>query len=447
MQRIIKNGTIINRGVSFKGTLLIINEFIAEIYKGDAPQEVEQNCNEIIDATGKYIIPGVIDDQVHFREPGNTYKGDIESESKAAILGGVTSYMDMPNNNPPTTTNEGLANKFNIAKEKSYANYSFYLGATNDNIEDILHVDKSQVCGIKLFMGSSTGNMLVNNKEALKEIFKKSPILIALHSEDEEIIRENTKKYREKFNDEIPFSYHPKIRSRQGCIECTKRALTLAIENNAKLHLLHISTKEEIELIKEASKINPNITAEACVHYMWFNSADYKWYNSKIKCNPAIKDYEDMIAIREGVKRGYIKVVATDHAPHTAQEKENSYLKAPSGLPMVQHSLQLMLELCKKGIFTIEEVVKYMCHQPAELFNIDKRGFLDKGYYADIVIIDPSTPDSNSTNSPAYKCGWSPLKGLIFSNTIEQTFVNGECVVKNSKLTEKRAAMALKFNR
>lgn len=475
MNILLKNGTIINKGLSYKGSLLIKDDSIAQIIRDDSyPIEKGNNHNsddkfnkgkqtpmsyrdsescrditidKIIDVSGLHIFPGVIDDQVHFREPGNSAKATIESESRAAVLGGVTSFMDMPNNTPLTITNELLEGKYKIAQEHSYANYSFYLGATNSNIDEIRKVDKEKVCGIKVFMGSSTGNMLVNDQHALEAIFRESPILIATHCEQEEIIKANSEAFTAEYGENIPFEAHPDIRSREACIVCTKRALKLAIENHSRLHVLHISTAEEIELIRQAHEINPKITGEVCVHYMWFNKNDYAQYGSKIKCNPAIKLESDMLAIRAAVKEGVITVVATDHAPHLKEEKANLYSKAPSGLPLVQHSLQLMLELNRQGVFTLEEVAARMSHGPAECFGIQRRGFIEEGYFADLAIVNLNLPDSKSALQPAYKCGWSPFAGYTFRSSIIHTFVNGVQVVENGKLTKNRSAMALTFSR
>lgn len=461
MVTLIKDGTIVNEGLSYKGSLLIngnrIDKIVAEkdfstesAYKKAVEALLygipTDNC-KIVDATGMHILPGVIDDQVHFREPGNTAKATIESESKAAVLGGVTSFMDMPNNNPPTTTLEALEGKYSTAENNSYANYSFYLGATNDNLDQIRAIDKENICGVKVFMGSSTGNMLVSDPQTLKSIFSESPVLIATHCEEEEIIKNNLNLYKEKYNGEIPFEMHPQIRSREACIKCSQRAIDLAVENNSRLHILHLSTADEMEMIKEAKIKNPKISGEVCVHYMWFNSSQYPEYGSKMKCNPAIKDESDMIAIRKGVKEGIINVVATDHAPHLKSEKQQNYLQAPSGLPLVQHSLQTMLELAKKGVFTIEEVVQKMSHGPAECFQIRDRGYIKEGAFADIAIVNTTLPDSRTTSSPAYKCGWSPFEGYTFSTSIVHTFVNGCQIVENGELTGNRNSMRLQFNR
>ena len=455
MHTLIKNGTIVNQGLSFMGSLLIDGEKIEKIvarnsYATDHEYENAVNTlqyDKLVDAKGMHILPGVIDDQVHFREPGNTHKATMASESAAAVLGGVTSFMDMPNNNPPAASLEALDGKFEIAAKDSYANYSFYLGATNENIDQIKSINKERICGVKVFMGSSTGNMLVNNEETLNRIFSESPVLIATHCEQEETIKANMAEYTEKYGAEIPFEMHYKIRSREACIECTKRALELAVKHGTKLHILHISTADEIELIKEAREKNPQILGEVCVHYMWFNCNDYKEYGSKIKCNPAIKREEDMLAIRKAVKEGTISVVATDHAPHLKEEKQNNYAQAPSGIPLVQHSLQLMLELSKKGIFTIEDVAARMSHGPAECFQIKQRGYIKEGYYADLAIVDINLPDNTTTNSPAYKCGWSPFEGKEFSSSIVHTFVNGAHVVENGALTGNRNAKELAFER
>lgn len=443
---LIYNGTIVNEGSSFIGSLLIRNGYIEKIFKDEVVETERFDQANLIDAKGLHILPGVIDDQVHFREPGNTHKGTISSESAAAVLGGVTSYMDMPNNNPPTVTNEALNRKKIIAQKESYANYSFYLGASNDNIEEIKAVDRKSVCGVKVFMGSSTGNMLVDNIESLNRIFSESPILIATHCEEESVIRKNLADAIERFGEEnIPFREHCNIRDRNSCIESTKKAIDLAIRHKSRLHVLHISTEEEIEMIKQASEINPLITGEVCVHYMLLDNSMYDSLGSKMKCNPSVKAISDREAIINAVKKGIIKVVATDHAPHTKSEKESGYLKAPSGLPLIQHSLQMMLEMYKEGIFTIEEIVSAMSHSPANNFMIEKRGYLREGYFADIVLVDINKADMESTKKPAYLCGWSPFEGKIFTSSVIHTFVNGVQIVSEGKLTGLRAGMNLEF--
>lgn len=442
---LIKNGTIVNEGKSFKADILIKGEIIEKVLLNGEIPDISRKYTTT-DATGYIVIPGIIDDQVHFREPGATHKADIRSESAAAVLGGVTSYMDMPNNHPPATTIEQLESKYNIANKDSFANYSFYLGATNDNIKEIQRINSHKICGLKVFMGSSTGNMLVDNKESLELIFQKSPTLIATHCESEDIIRRNTENAIIQYGDKIPFFEHANIRSREACIESTKEAINLALKHRSRLHILHVSTKEEIELIKSAKQINPYITAEVCVHYMMFNSTMYEEYGSKMKCNPSIKTREDQIAIRNAVKNGIIKVIATDHAPHTIDEKNNNYLNAPSGLPLVQHSLQLMLELYKQGIFTIEEIVDRMSHSPAKCFGIQKRGFIKEGYYADLSIVDLSAKQIVSSSNIGYKCKWSPFEGKEFSSKVIHTFVNGTQVVANGALTGTKAGKRITFS-
>ena len=447
---LIKNGLLINEGRSFNGDILVIGNRIAHITDREKNASEESNgdliADKVIDAKGMFVIPGIIDDQVHFREPGATHKGDIESESMAAVLGGVTSYMDMPNNNPPAITSEALQAKEGVAAAKSYANYSFYIGATNDNIEEILSADPTQICGVKVFMGSSTGNMLVDNETALNRIFAESSLLIATHCESEPIIKESLAKAIEKYGeDAIPFEEHPKIRNREACIASSKKAIELALKHNSRLHVLHISTKEEVELIRNCK--SDRITGEVCVHYMIFDNTMYKTMQSQIKCNPAIKSIEDREAIIKAVKDGVIKVVATDHAPHTRQEKENGYLKSPSGLPLVRHSLQLMMEMRAKGIFTIEEIVDRMCHSPATNFGVKERGFLCEGYYADITILDPTKEYNMQEHPPPYKCGWSPFENTIFTSSIIHTIINGIPVVLNEKLTGERGGEKLLFNR
>lgn len=448
MAILIKNGTIINEGLSYLGSLLIKDKYIAKIIKGSLTEEAIKTVgevSEIIEADGMFIMPGVIDDQVHFREPGAEEKACIESESKAAVLGGVTSFMDMPNNNPPATEIKMLEKKFKKASEVSYANYSFYLGATDTNIDEIKKVDRAKVCGVKVFMGSSTGNMLVQNPDSLKRIFAESPLLIATHCEEESIIRDNLRNSVQKFGEKIPFSEHPVIRSREACIKSSCKAMELAVKYNSRLHILHLSTAEEIDNLKAVQQKSKRISGEVCVHYMWFSDKDYEKFGGFIKCNPAIKSELDKKAIIKGVKEGIVKVVATDHAPHLKEEKTKPYQQCPSGMPEIRHSLQMMLELSSQGIFTKEEVVARMCHGPAECFGVEKRGFLREGFYADIAIVNPNEKDSHSTAHPPYKCGWSPLNGVTFCCSIVHTFVNGTQVVKNGNLLSRPETMPLRF--
>lgn len=453
MKTIIYNGTIVTNGESFLGSIIIDNSIIIEIIKNDVDIDKYKDKYNVIDACGMYVLPGIIDDQVHFREPGSTHKGDIESESAAAVLGGVTSFMDMPNNNPPATTLDAIERKFNIAANTSYANYSFYIGATNDNIEQIIDANNSDVCGVKVFMGSSTGNMLVDNNQTLDAIFKNSNKLIATHCESEEIINKNLQLILEKYSKEgkttndIPFSTHPIIRDRESCIESSKKAIEFAKKHNSRLHILHISTKEEIELIAREKEYLPNLTAEACVHFLYFNSNDYHKYGSKIKCNPAIKEQTDRSAILQGINDNTIDIIATDHAPHTIEEKNKPYLEAPSGLPLVQHSLIMMFELFKKGEISIENIVQKMCHAPAEVFKIEKRGYLKEGYFADITIIDPNKKQVISKDNLKYRCNWSPLEGYSFSSSVVHTIINGTHIVENGQLTGKKCVQKLSFSK
>ncbi len=451
MSIFIYNAKIVDQGSSYLANLLIENNIISKIITENLSdyQKDASGVQEFIDATGKILIPGVIDDQVHFREPGATHKGNIETESAAAVLGGVCSFMDMPNNNPPVCTLSSLEDKFSLAKESSYANYSFYLGANNENIDQIKAVDPKRVCGVKVFMGSSTGNMLVDKGEALENIFQYSPILIATHCEQEELIVAALQEAKDKYGEDIPFSEHPNIRSRQACIKSSSYALELAKKYGTKLHLLHISTKEELEAIQEARLSHPNISGEVCVHYLWFNDKDYQTMGSKVKCNPAIKSEADMQAIIEACSKNLIQVLATDHAPHLFSEKQEGYLSAPSGLPLVQHSLRMMLEIHRKGLISLEQVVKLMCNSPAEIFNIDKRGFIKEGYYADLVILKDiaTSPEVVSKENIAYKCEWSPLEGEKLSYAVDYTIINGTIVVKDSKLTGEKNAKRLEFNR
>lgn len=443
MKTLIKDCIIVNEGNLFKGSLLIEDSFISAIYRSP---NTFPDADITIDAEGLYLLPGLIDDQVHFREPGNTHKADISSESAAAVAGGVTSFMEMPNTTPPAVTLKLLEEKYQIASETSYANYSFYLGGTNSNIKEILRADRSKICGIKLFLGSSTGDMLVDNIEALEEIFEKRDILIAVHSEDEEIIKANIKNAVDHYGEKIPVSLHPIIRSREACIKSTKKALDLAIRHNSSLHILHISTKEEIEMLKEARKLNHNITGEVCVHYMYFDDNHYDNLGTLMKCNPAIKSLSDREAIISAVKDGTIMIVATDHAPHTIGEKSREYITAPSGLPLIQHSFQIMWELHLKGHFTIHDIADRMAHSPAERFRINKRGFIREGYYADLMLFNPNKPYTVSKENIKYKCGWSPFEGTTFNSSIIHTFVNGIHVFDQEKLTGRKAGKRISFS-
>lgn len=442
---LIYNATIINEGQSFTGSVLIENDSIKKIYKENVPDEIRNN-SQIVDATGLWLIPGVIDDQVHFREPGLTHKGDIASESRAAIAGGVTSFMEMPNTKPQTTTIEALENKFEIGAEKSFANYSFYLGATNDNLTELKKVNPKEVCGLKVFMGSSTGNMLVDSKKALSAIFAETGMLIATHCEKEEIIRENLAHYKAQFGEDIPLKYHPLIRSAEACYRSSAEAVELADKYQTQLHILHLSTEREISLFENTPLAEKKITGEVCVHHLWFSDEDYAKYGTRIKWNPAVKTAKDRDALMLGLLDNKLDVIATDHAPHLWEEKQGGCLQAASGGPLVQHSLQMMLDLSKKGKITKERVIEKMCHAPAILYRVEKRGYIREGYYADLVLVNPNKPYTINQDNILYKCKWAPLEGETMSTSIEKTFLNGKIAFENGIVNEIRG-MALRFDR
>jgi dihydroorotase len=442
---LINKATIINEGSSFIGSVLIEGEKISEIFRDDVPEGIFNSCNKVIDARGLYLMPGVIDDQVHFRDPGLTHKGDFYTESRAGVAGGVTSYMEMPNTKPQTITNDDLFRKLEMAAEKSASNFSFYLGATNDNISELKKIDKKYVCGVKVFMGASTGNMLVNNERALQQIFAEVDSLIATHCEKEEIIRDNVDIYKKKFGENIPIKYHPIIRSTEACYQSSAQAIELADKYGSRLHVLHLSTAREMSLLSNSPLEDKKITGEVCVHHLWFTDKDYERLGTKIKWNPAVKSVEDRNAIREALITGKLDVVATDHAPHLLSEKEGGCLQAASGGPLVQHSLQVMLELAHEGLFTKEFIVEKMCHAPAKLFGVKGRGFIRKGYYADLVLIDPSETYTVTDKNILYKCGWSPFEGETFHNSINKTFINGQIAFEDGVVSEKLFGKALEF--
>lgn len=436
MDTLIKGATIVNEGARLEGaSLLIRGERIAKIYR---KSEALPDADRVIDAEGLLCLPGVIDDQVHFREPGLTYKGDISTESRAAVLGGVTSYMEMPNSNPQTTTLEAWKDKMERGRDHSYANYAFYFGATNDNSELLNQLDLKYTPGVKVFMGASTGNMLVDREETLKNIFEQSPLLIATHCESEEVIQRNKTKVIENHGEDAGVEWHPIIRSVEACYASSQKAAQLATESGAKLHILHLSTADEISLL-DASEL---ITGEVCVHHLWFTDEDYARLGTRIKWNPAVKGVEHREALRAAVRDGHLNIVATDHAPHLLSEKEGGALKAASGGPLVQHSLLMMLELVREGVFTLERVVACMCHNPATLFEVEERGFIREGYYADIVLVNPSSTWAISKENIASKCGWSPLEGVTFRDKVEYTFVNGYEVVKAGEVVEDTMGIA-----
>lgn len=443
---LIHRATIINEGCSFIGSVLIDNNVISEIFRTEDVPEAILNGSTVIDAKDLWLIPGVIDDQVHFREPGLTHKGDIASESRAAIAGGVTSFMEMPNTKPPTTTLDLLEQKFEIAANSSFANYSFYLGATNENIAELKKANPKEIAGVKVFMGSSTGNMLVDDKMVLQAIFSEVDMLIATHCEKEEIIRANLAKYKAEFGEDIPIQYHPLIRSAEACYRSSAEAVELADKYQSKLHILHLSTEKEISLFDIKPLAEKRITGEVCVHHLWFSDEDYSKYGARIKWNPAVKTRQDRGALMQGLLKGKLDVIATDHAPHLLEEKQGGALKAASGGPLVQHSLQMMLELVKKGKISKEQVVNKMCHAPATLYQVHNRGFIRKGYFADLVLINPNKPYKITQENILYKCKWSPLEGETMSTSIEKTFLNGKIAFENGVVNSIRGER-LKFDR
>ena len=446
MKICIKNAVIINEGKITRGNVIIKDEYIVDIIEGEIAPTKIRKFDSVIDATNKYLLPGIIDDQVHFREPGLTHKGDLTTESMAAVAGGVTSFMEMPNTWPQTTTQLLLEEKYKRAEEVSLANFSFYMGATNDNIDEVLKTDPSKVCGIKVFMGSSTGNMLVDDEETLANIFSNAPTLVATHCEDEAMIQKNIAIAKGRYGEQVPFSRHAHIRSADACYKSSSKAVELASKYNTRLHVLHLSSAREMDLFSKGHVRDKRITAEVCVHHLWFSDKDYITHGSLIKWNPSIKSETDREALRNALNSGKIDVVATDHAPHTIEEKHNSYFKAPSGGPLVQHSLVAMLELCRSGVFSIEKIVEKMCHAPADLFRIKKRGYIRKGYYADLVLVDPSAEWTVTKENTLYKCGWSPFEGTRFNHKVTQTFVNGNLVWDNGEVITTKKGSRLLFD-
>ena len=444
---LIRNATIINEGMRFKGSILIEGSFIKKIYSsGEALPDFPGNIR-VIEAENKIMLPGVIDDQVHFRQPGLTYKGDLYTESTAAVAGGVTSVMDMPNTIPQTTTQELLEEKYQMGASDCLCNYSFYMGATNTNIGELMKTNPANVCGIKVFMGASTGNMLVDNPDSLEQIFKNSPLLIATHCEDENIIRINLQQYKDKYNINIPVAAHRDIRSSEACYRSSSLAVELAKKFNSRLHVLHLSTAKEMSLFSNENDLkNKKITSEVCIHHLWFSDKDYESLGSRIKWNPSVKTGHDRQILWEALLDGRLDIIATDHAPHTLDEKNRKYLESPSGGPMIQHSLVAMLECASKGQISIEKTVEKMCHAPAEIFNIHKRGFLREGYFADITLVE----NSNWTVTPPtllYKCGWSPMEGQQFSSKVTHTFVSGNLVYENGTVIDRNRGMRITFDR
>ncbi|MDR2495776.1 MAG: dihydroorotase [Tannerellaceae bacterium] len=443
---IICNATIINEGRSFPGSVLIEGDIIAAIHEGEGPAPFDGELR--IDAAGLFLIPGAIDDQVHFREPGHTHKGDIAGEAAAAVAGGVTSFMDMPNTVPPTTTVEALEWKFRRAAETSPANFSFFPGGTNDNFGELLLMDPGRIPGLKLFLGTSTGNLLIDDRRALERIFGESNLLIAVHAEKEDVIRRNIAVYTEKYGPDPDMRFHPAIRSAEACYACSAEAVELALRLGARLHILHISTARELDLLEDERKAlrEKQITSEVCLHHLWFSDEDYARLGSRIKWNPAVKTAADREALRRGLASGLIDIAATDHAPHLLSEKEGGCLRAASGGPMVQHSVAGMWELAEKQIFSRERVVEVMSHRPADLFRIRRRGYIREGYYADLVLLEKAR-HSVSADRLLYKCGWSPFEGLSLEYGVRQTFVNGEIAYDNGSLNPAVRGRELEFER
>ena len=442
---LIKNAKIVNEGVIFEGDVLIENEYIKEIAESIS---LKSSDVTVIDAEGNYLLPGVIDDQVHFREPGLTHKGNIESESRAAVAGGITSFIEQPNTVPNAVTQELLEDKYVIASETSYANYSFMMGGTNDNLEEILKTNPQNVAGIKLFLGSSTGNMLVDNQEVLERIFSSTKMLIAVHCEDEGTIKANLEKYKEEFGDDIPMNKHHLIRSEEACYISSSKAIELAKKTGARLHVFHLSTAKEMELFTNKIPLEEKqITAEVCLHHLWFTDKDYDTKGAFIKWNPAVKTEDDKNALWKALLNDTIDVIATDHAPHTLEEKQNKYLNCPSGGPLVQHALVAMFENHLNGKISVEKLVEKMCHNPAKIFKIEKRGFLKEGYFADLVIVNTHQPWVVNKDNILYKCGWSPFEGTNFKSRVMHTFVNGNLVYTNGKVKNLKAGKRLLFER
>lgn len=442
---LIHHAIIVNEGKKFAGSVVIEGEQIAEVIAGDA--RPAQACDEEIDAKGCYLIPGVIDDHVHFRDPGLTHKADMSTETAAAAAGGVTSFMDMPNCNPQTTTLEALNAKFADAAHKCIVNYSFYFGATNNNADQLAQLDKTHVCGVKLFMGASTGNMLVDRMESLRKIFSEAGMLIATHCEDQNIIRQNTEYYKEKYGEDLDITYHPLIRSEEACYHSSALAVQLAKETNARLHILHISTARELELFEDKPIAEKRITAEACVSHLFFCDEDYKTLGARIKCNPSIKTAHDRDALRQALTTNRIDVIGTDHAPHLLREKEGGALKAVSGMPTLQFSLVSIFELVHQGVLTVEQLVQKMCHAPAELYQIAGRGYIRPGYKADLVLVNPESEWTVIPECILSKCAWSPMEGQCFHAQVEKTFVNGTVVYENGKVNTAHRGQALTFDR
>ena len=441
---LIKNATIVNEDKKFIGHVLIEGEWIKKV----SENEIQEEVNQEIDAKGMLLIPGIIDDQVHFREPGLTHKADIYHESRAAVAGGITSFMEMPNTVPNALTQKLLQDKYDIAAESSIGNYSFFMGASNDNLQEVLRTDPKNVCGIKIFMGSSTGNMLVDERTVLEQLFKECKLLIATHCEDEATIRANTAYFKEKYGEDLPIKFHPQLRSEEACYKSSSLAVELATKYNSRLHVLHISTEKETHLFRNDIPLkDKKITAEACIHHLWFTDQDYDKFGTLIKWNPAVKSAKDKEGIWQAVLDNRIDIIATDHAPHTIEEKNNSYFNAPSGGPLVQHALVAMIEQSKKGRISLEQMVRKMCHAPAECFQLEKRGFIKEGYFADLVLVNLDKPWTVKKDTILSKCQWSPFMDYTFSSSVDTTFINGQIAYQNGQLNDSVRGKRLTFDR
>lgn len=442
---LIQGARIVNEGVIFEGDLRILGERIDQISNSGLAAKPNET---VIDARGLYLFPGMIDDQVHFREPGLTHKANIYTESRAAVAGGITSFMEMPNTIPNALTQELLEDKYKIGKKDALANYSFYMGVSNENLDEVLKTNPEEVCGVKVFMGSSTGNMLVDEEEVLDKIFAECPLLIATHCEDEATIRANMAKAQEQFGEDVPIQQHPIIRSEEACYLSSSKAVRLAKKHNSRLHILHISTAKELSLFRNDIPLkDKRITAEACIHHLWFSDQDYAEKGTFIKWNPAVKRAEDRAAIRNAVKNNVIDVIATDHAPHTLEEKNKTYFKAPSGGPLVQHAMPALLELHRKGVFSLEEIAQKTAHSVADCFNIVDRGYIREGYFADLTLINLNNPWEVKRGNILAKCGWSPFEGTNFTSRIEHCFVSGHWAYQQGKFDESTLGHRMKFKR
>ncbi len=443
MRQLIKNGILVNENRVFEGDLLLENDIILKI-----DRDISDANAIVYDVNGQHVLPGIIDDQVHFREPGLTHKGSIATESRAAVAGGITTFMEQPNTNPQTTTLQKLEEKHAMAKDTAYANYSFLFGGTNDNLEELKRLDKNACSGVKLFLGSSTGNMLVDDEEVIEQIFRNTEMVISAHCEDEGTIRRNLEYYKSQYGDDIPVKFHPLIRSEEACYLSSSKAIALAEKTGARLHVFHLSTGKETGLFRNDIPLKEKkITAEVCIHHLWFSDVDYQTKGTLIKWNPAVKTAADRSQLWEALLDDRLDIIATDHAPHLLEEKNNVYTKAPSGGPLVQHALPAMLQKCNEGVISLEKIVEKMCHNPAILFQIHKRGYLREGYYADLAVVDTNSSWEVAPSNNAYHCGWSPFDGNTFASQVTHTFVNGHLAYENGRFSAEKNGKRLTFDR